>query len=330
MRKRSRKHVESLILICFILLTCPSFLLASEPCYVVVENAGSFEADIVQSSAVSLVSRYIEKVEPPPPTGLRIEDCYYSVNLSESKDGIFVSLSGKLLNSVGNSNEEEIEGLTQALLRAIYRTFDSDDMKSKVCGDYAELLAADCKPVEAVVFLFNERREMLPQGSIVKENDRFNVMIQPVVDLYAYIVALDSSGSLFKIFPNPDVASQTNPLMAGSQYYFPPLDSDVIFAFDAIPGEEKLYFLLSSTPVDEIDAFFQNLEGIQSDLEMSNAVASFEKRFTTRGFKLKKKTHNVVLKKNKNADNLINKQVMAELLKGSGVLVKTVTLKHVR
>ncbi len=326
MRRISRSCI---IVLLSILLYLPAEIVfaASEKCYVLVNNTGSFKTDVVTSSSVSIISRYIEPVEAPPPGGVRLDDCSYSVHLTESPEGYYISLSGRHLNSIGNSTKPGMGGYTQALLRAVYRTFDSDDMKKKVCRDYKELLASDCKPVEAVIFLFNEKIEMIPEGSVVRTNDRFNIMIQPVIPLYAYIIALDSSGSLFKVFPNNNVTSQTNPLNAGNQYYFPPLESEVIFAFDNIPGEEKLYFLLSASPVDEIEAFFDNLDG---GSQRNRNMDSFAKQFVSRGFKLKKKTKQVTLKQTDTLTNLSRQKVMAELLKGSGLLVKTVTLKHVR
>jgi hypothetical protein len=320
----------SVILIGLLLIVSLETNALAEPgkCYILVEKAGNFDPNLVLASTVSVVSRYIEQVEAPPPGGLRLDDCTYTVNLTEAVSGYFISLSGRKLNSIGNSTRQGMDGFTQALLRAIYRTFESDELKATVCRDYANLLAEDCKPVEAVIFLFNDKGEMMQQGGIVKQNDRFNVMIQPVNTLYAYIVALDSSGNLFKVFPNPDVTFQENPLRAGSQYYFPPKDSDVIFAFDQIPGEEKLYFLLAATPVEELDLFFKNLEGVKSERDRQQAVATFERQFTTRGFKLKQKDQSVILEQTGGSSQLIQQKVMAELLKGSGVLVKTVTLKH--
>ena len=326
MRRISRSCI---IVLLSILLYLPAEIVfaAPEKCYVLVDNTGSFKTDVVTSSSVSIISRYIEPVEALPPGGVRLDDCSYTVHLTESPEGYYISLSGRHLNSIGNSTKPGMEGYTQALLRAVYRTFDSDDMKKKVCRDYRELLASDCKPVEAVIFLFNEKIEMIPEGSVVRTNDRFSIMIQPVIPLYAYIIALDSSGSLFKVFPNSNVTSQTNPLNAGNQYYFPPLESEVIFAFDNIPGEEKLYFLLSASPVDEIEAFFDNLD---SGSQRNRNMDSFAKQFVSRGFKLKKKTKQVTLKQTDTLTNLSRQKVMAELLKGSGLLVKTVTLKHVR
>ena len=327
-----RKPGLCIIVLLFVLfcISADAIFASPEKCYVLVDSAGSFKMDVVVSSSVSIISRYIEPVEAPPPAGVRMDDCSYTVNLTDSPEGYYISLSGRHVNSIGNSKEAGMEGYTQALLRAVYRTFDSDEMKEKVCRDYKELLASDCKPVEAVIFLFNERIEIIPDSSVVRTNDRFNIMIQPVIPLYAYIIALDSSGNMFKVFPNSDVTRQTNPLKAGIQYYFPPLDSDVIFAFDNIPGEEKIYFLLSANPVEEIEAFLDGLGEGKSVKQQKSSVDSFEKRFVSRGFKLKKKSKQVTLQQTGTLTSLSQQKVMAELLKGSGTLVKTVTLKHVQ
>lgn len=327
---RRMVSVFSSIVTGLLILVLNSATIQAEPgkCYVMVEQTADVDANTVLASAVSVISRYIERVEAPPPGGLRLDDCTYTVNLTTAGSGYYISVSGKNLNSIGNSTLAGVDGFTQALLRAIYRTFASEELKTKVCRDYASLLETDCKPVEAVVFLFDDTGKMMQQGEVVRENERFNIMIQPVNTLYAYIVALDSSGNLFKVFPNPEVTPQENPLQAGSQYYFPPQRSEVIFAFDNVPGEEKLYFLLAATPVEEIDLFFQNLAGVNSEQDRRRAVVSFEQQFTTRGFKLQQKAQTVTLDQSAGATQLIQQKVMAELLKGSGVLVKTVTLKH--
>ncbi|MBU2510335.1 DUF4384 domain-containing protein [bacterium] len=312
----------------FVILLLYTLKATATPCYVLVEEAANFDPNIIQSSSISIISRYIEKVEAPPLAGLRMEDCTYTVNLTESMDGFFISLAGNKINSIGNSKIPGMNGFTQALLRAVYRTFDSEEQKDQICSNYEDLLENDCKDVEAVLFLFNERGELVPEGSTVRENDQFNIMIQPVNTLYAYIVSLDSSGNLFKVFPNPAVTSQENPLLTGMQYFFPPKNSEVIFAFDNVPGEEKLFFLLSSTQVLDIDLFFQQLEGVESEKEKVSAVTSFENQFTTRGFKLTKKNQAITLKQADNDIGTQQKKVMAELLKGSGILVKTILLRH--
>ncbi|MCP4756528.1 MAG: DUF4384 domain-containing protein [Proteobacteria bacterium] len=299
----------------------------TEECYVLVEKAGNFDPSIVQSSAVSIISRYVEKVEVPPPSGLRIKDCTYQVGLTESMQGFFLSLSGRKINSVGDSRLQGIRGLTQALLRSVLRTLEAGETKKRICRDYSELLENDCRPVEALVFLFNDRGKMIRSGDWVRAGDRFNVMIQPVSALYAYIIACDSSNNMMKVFPNHRVSDQVNPLRAGRQYFFPPGNSDLIFSFDDNPGQERLYFLLTAAPLEDVDDFFRKLEGMDSDSDRRAEVPSFERTIATRGFRLKKSRKKVFFSR-KNADEANRQQAVAELLEGSGILVKTITLQH--
>ncbi|MCP4756408.1 MAG: DUF4384 domain-containing protein [Proteobacteria bacterium] len=324
--RRTLSFVFSMIIfLCFI--NSQSVYAKSDGCYVLVEKAGNFDPTIILNSTVSMVGRYIEEVKVPPPGGLRMDACIYSLSLTESMDGFLLSLSGKKINAMGDSKLRGMKGFTQALLRAIFRSIDNDDKRTTLCRNHGRFLTNDCKPVEAVVFLFNENGRMIPSGSKVRENDQFNIMIQPVSTLYAYVISRDSGNNLFKVFPNPDVSHFTNPLQAGSQYYFPAQNSELIFAFDDNPGKEKIYFLLSSSPMNDMEQFFRNMKRMDSDTERQAAAPVFEEKFATRGIRLKKSRKRInfpasIQKKVK------KQQAIAELLEGRGILVKTISLEH--
>ncbi len=297
----------------------------AEECYVMIDKSANLNPKIVTASAVSLLSRYVEKVEFAPPGGFGIKECTYRVSLSESREGFFLTLSGRKINSIGESKLQGVKGFNQALLRSILRSIDDDKTKKRFCRDNRQLLDNECKPVEAIVFLFDDQGKMIPTGSTVREHDRFNVMVQPVSTLYAYIIARDSSNNLTRIFPNPAVSDHSNPLQAGRQYFFPPRNSDLIFAFDKNPGEEKLYFLLSAFPMPDVNSFFQKFDRMESDLERFAAVPAFEKKIAYRGFKLKKTDKKIRLY---GIDSKTKKEAIAELLQGSGILTISVTLQH--
>ncbi len=326
--KRKLKHL--VIFMVIVLLSHPVLHAEQKKCYVTVEKAGNFDANIILSSTISIISRYIKKVEAPPPGGLKFDACTYTVNLTESLDGFYISLAGEGLNAYANSKLHGMDGFTQALLRSIYSTLEDDSLKSKICRNHNQLLASDCKSVEAVIYLYNDRDEMIPSGSIVRKNDRFNIMIQPVSFLYAYIISLDSSGNFIKVFPNSDISDINNPLRRDVQYYFPPQDSDMIFAFDDNPGTEKIYFFLSSSPVSDIDRFFDKIKNNETKVERQKAISVFENELVSRGFKMKKKKIQVPLNDPSKKDGYQTSKVMAEVLKGTGMLVRTITLKHVR
>ena len=207
-------------------LVVPIFSSYADKCYVFIEKSGNFNPAIMESLSVSLISKYIEKVKAIPKFGIKEQDCSYDVSLMESMNGFQYSIVSKNINSMGTSKRPGLDGLTQSLLRALYRSKDGDSLKRRICNDYAELMAQDCRPIEAVVMLYNERGEIIPNGGSVREGNSFFVMLKPMADSYAAVFNKDSKGNFFRIFPNPQVSSQTNPLRANKQYFFPPQNSD--------------------------------------------------------------------------------------------------------
>lgn len=311
-----------LVLVCLLtIVNCFSTALAENKfCYVQIEKAGNFDPNIILSSAVSIISQYVEEVKIPPPAGLRTKDCSYNVSLTESMEGFFLSLSGRMINSIGNSSLPGIKGFTQSLLRSIYRAEEDEVKQQNICQKYHDLMKGDCQIVEAVVILFDEKGHPISDGSDVHEGDRFNFMIRPASDLYAYIISKDATNNMFKIFPNTDVADFSNPLKSGHDYYLPPQDSALIFEFDHNSGDEKLFFLFSATPMNDPDEFFKKVESLKNNNMSSN------NKITTRGIGLAKSKGKVKV-------NLKNKRIqkddaLAEVLTGTGMMIQVISLNH--
>jgi len=295
----------------------------AEPCYVGIEKAGNFDQKIVQSIAVSLISKYISKALPIPNTGIKASACVYDVSLMESMDGFHLTLSGNNINSIGNSTNPGMGGLTQSLLRALYRSKDDKQLKKKICLEYPKIMSQDCKPIGAVISFFDDQGILIQDKSTVKEGDKFNIMFQPNADLHAALFNKDSNGNIFKIFPNEQVSSQTNPLQANTQYYFPPQDSKIIFEFDNNPGEEVFYFVFSSTPLYDIDKIYEDLSNSTSLSNTRSLTKQFEKQIQTRGIAVAKKDTNF------KASNKKLLPVIGELLENKGSFVKVIRLNHI-
>ena len=205
---------------------------------------------------------------------------------------------------------------------------DLDSLKGMAAAEQA-LAANRGKAVEAAVFLFDGEGRMMEEGGTVRAGDRFNMMVQPMGDLYAYVINRDSQGNLFSIFPNRDVSSHGNPLRQGIKYYFPPRTSDLVFAFDDKPGRERFYFLFSAVPLTDIDALFQRLAELKTDAERKAMSHIVEERVVTRGIALQsRQTGATIMPAAGNGGR--SGKVVGELLKGSGAFVKTVLLHHVQ
>ncbi|NQU64923.1 MAG: DUF4384 domain-containing protein [SAR324 cluster bacterium] len=288
----------------------------NEKCYLLVEKSANFDPVVVQSTAFSIVNRYVEKVDLPPLGGLRPDACTYNVNLSETKDGFFISLAGPKINSIASSELAGMKGFTQALLRAVHKTFTTEDRKTQICLEYKSLLAGDCQIVEALVYVYDGNGHQIENGSTVRRGDQFYVMIKPLTALYAYVISKDSKSNLFKIFPNQQVTDIPNPLNANFQYFFPPQNSELIFEFDNNPGTEKLFFVFSATPLKEINSYFNGHTAPQGE--------DFEKRILARGINLSTKKKIMTIK----LPNQKYQKKSVDELKGKGVLVKEVMLNH--
>ncbi|MBI4084053.1 MAG: DUF4384 domain-containing protein [Candidatus Lambdaproteobacteria bacterium] len=202
-------------------------------------------------------------------------------------------------------------------------TIDTASMAAMAEAEQA-LAASRDKPIEASVFVFDAQGRMLPEGGTVRKGDRFNVMVQPLSEVHAYVIGRDSRGNLFTIFPNRDVSQVENPLRAGTQYYFPPRDSDLVFAFDENPGRETFHFLFSAVPMADMDALFEKLQRVASVGERETLAPIIQERVATRGFAVQSKTTHAPVAL---ADNRTERAV-GEVLKGSGAFVKSLSFQH--
>jgi len=78
---------------------------------------------------------------------------------------------------------------------------------------------------------------------------------------YFYVIQQGSTGTWSPIFPPPNSAASANKIAAGQLQTVP--SGKRFFLFDQNPGDEKLYVILSRTPIPDIDRAIQNLKGGQ-------------------------------------------------------------------
>ncbi|MBF0238237.1 MAG: DUF4384 domain-containing protein [SAR324 cluster bacterium] len=312
----------------FLILLFTGFVTIShaETCYLLVERAGNFDGKLIQSLLIPIVNQYRVPVEPPPFSGVRPSDCTYTVSVSESMQGFLLTLSGPQLNIVGTSKTPGTDGVIHALLQGMYGTLTQTE-RAQICNQYKHLMKSECQPVSAVVALYDQNLAPYREGREVREGEKFNVMLQPDDDVYAYVINRDTQENYFVIFPNTDVSQHKNPLKKGQKYYFPPLDSDVVFGFDHNPGQETFYFVMSTTPMNDLDELFVKLQSSKNPSQYQATGAQLEKAVASRGIALKKQSNSRPSTKVSNGE-LDSK--LGELLQGNGAFVEMIRLSHVR
>lgn len=307
------------ILFFALLITC-SFITPiyaeQASCYLQIEKSAGLDPAVIQNTTLPVLNQYVDSVETIPLEGVRADDCRYTVELTRSEGSLFISLSGRKINAIASSDDSGMKGFTQALLRAVHKTFTAEAKKNRICQAYPSLLAADCRVIESLFYIYDENGKKIENGNTVQAGDRFHVLIKPLTPLYAYVISKDSNDNLFRIFPNRHVTDIPNPLNANFPYYFPPVNSDLVFEFDDNPGIEKFYFVFSAVPLREITRYFSGKNSVN--------VQEFEKEILTRGIKLAKKQKAVTVE----IPNMGTEPKKVEDLKGKGVILKEIVLQH--
>lgn len=95
----------------------------------------------------------------------------------------------------------------------------------------------------------------VPASTRFKSGDRIQLKVETNSDGYLYIVTQGSSGAWQVMFPSRNAANGSNRVQAGDV-------KTLMFRFDAKPGTEKLFVMLSRLPERDLDqAIYQIANG---------------------------------------------------------------------
>jgi len=102
----------------------------------------------------------------------------------------------------------------------------------------------------------NDYSEVTP-GSVFHSGDHIRLSVLANEPGYLYVIQQGSTGSWSPVFPPASAAPDANKILAGQPQVMP--SGPRAFAFDQNPGDEKLYVILSRTPIADIDRVIDNL-----------------------------------------------------------------------
>jgi len=115
----------------------------------------------------------------------------------------------------------------------------------------------------AVSFLYEKdgKADKMYDGVCLRsEKDYYQVYFRPEQDCYIYIFQVDSYGMITRLFPNDDFSPWGNPVTAAKSYYLPYVEDRPDWLFlDNNTGEERIYFLASKKPDNEINRLYNRL-----------------------------------------------------------------------
>ncbi len=95
---------------------------------------------------------------------------------------------------------------------------------------------------------------LLNDGDPLRAADNFAVIVQPEKPSYIYVWQTDSSGEVFRVFPNSDFNPQGNPVSAKTEVWLPVAKNQrQWFHLDQNPGEEEIVIVASADPLQDLE-----------------------------------------------------------------------------
>lgn len=95
---------------------------------------------------------------------------------------------------------------------------------------------------------------LLNEGDPLRAADNFAVVVKSESPSYIYIWQTDSSGEVFRVFPNSDFNPQGNPVSAKTEVWLPVAKGQrQWFHLDQNPGEEEIVIVASADPLQDLE-----------------------------------------------------------------------------
>jgi len=92
---------------------------------------------------------------------------------------------------------------------------------------------------------------LVKTGDTLKSGDAYFFHIKASKDCHLYLFQVDSSGTVFRLFPNSAYHTGGNPIRGKARVTLP--NEGEVFYLDQTPGKEEFYFLASQEPVPTLE-----------------------------------------------------------------------------
>jgi predicted Ser/Thr protein kinase len=95
---------------------------------------------------------------------------------------------------------------------------------------------------------------VLKQGDSLLPGDRMAIYVKPKDTTYVYVLRVSTSGELTRMFPNPAVTPQENPVLAGTELWLPaPNSVRGWFSLKEAAGQGEVIVIATSDPLRRLD-----------------------------------------------------------------------------
>ncbi len=94
---------------------------------------------------------------------------------------------------------------------------------------------------------------VLRQGDSLLPGDRMAVYVKPKDTTYVYVLRVSTSGEVTRVFPNPAVTPQENPVLAGTELWLPaPSSIRGWFSLNEKAGQSEVIVIATSDPLRQL------------------------------------------------------------------------------
>lgn len=95
------------------------------------------------------------------------------------------------------------------------------------------------------------RMKVFSEGDVLKSGQGYALYLKPSDTCCIYVYQIDHLGKSFRLFPNADYKTASNPVSAGSDLWIP--NKDDLFTLDETTGKEFFYIFASPDPLKEFE-----------------------------------------------------------------------------
>lgn len=120
----------------------------------------------------------------------------------------------------------------------------------------------------------NDQYAEVPPDTVFHSGDHIRLSLLSNQPGYLYVIQQGSSGTWSPIYPPRNSAADSSKIMPGQLAVVP--GGTRAFAFDQNAGDEKLYVILSRTPIEDIDRVIHNLGDESPAAPNPNTPATLE------------------------------------------------------
>lgn len=140
----------------------------------------------------------------------------------------------------------------------------------------------------------------LSEGEVLRSGDSYAIFLRPSDQCWVYVYQIDALSNCFRLFPNEEFNTETNPMIIGDGYWIP--NPQELFYLDEMTGRETIYIFASLVKIPEFEE--TNMELSKSDLDnviqfKKMGVAGVKPKRNTQQETPPKKSINMVDIKNK-------------------------------